>query len=226
MNNRGEKIIDIGSTEASLNLPQLRFPEKYYKESIWHRNWKKAFPLDYREKSFCCQTTGELHRADVFTPCGTVIEFQNSPISLTEMKSREGFYSKMIWILNGKKFKGFKILKNLPDPENPSLDGYEFRNSDHLSMVRKAAILNGDAAPKVLNFQHPELKGLSMTSNFYHFCWKQPHAVWFCAKAPIIVDLGGHFLYRMRIRKQISGDYPYLEMISRKTFIEGFLCFG
>jgi len=226
MNSDGENIINKISADAALNLPPLWVPEKYYKESIWHRNWKKAFPLDYREKSFCCQTTGELHRADVFTPCGTAIEFQNSPISLSEMKSREAFYSKMIWVVNGKKFKGFKILKNLPHPEDPGLNGYEFRNSDHLSMVRKADVLNGAAAPKVLNFHHPELKGLNMTSNFYHFCWKQPHAVWFCAMAPIIVDLGGHFLYKMSIRKQLSGDYPYLEMISRKTFIEGFLCFG
>lgn len=223
----GEKdIINEIPSESALSLSPLWVPEKYYKESVWHRNWKKAFPVEYREKSFCCETTGELHRADVFTPCGTAIEFQNSPISLSEMKSREAFYSKMIWVVNGKKFKGFKILKNLPHPEDPVLNGYEFRNSDHLSMVRKADILNRSAAPKVLNFHHPELKGLSITSNFYHFCWKQPHAVWFCATAPIIVDLGGHFLYKMSIRKQLSGDYPYLEMISRKTFIEGFLCFG
>lgn len=224
--NSGEDIDEI-SAEAALNRPPLWVPEKYYKESIWHRNWKKAFPPDYREKSFCCQLTGELHRADVFTPCGTAIEFQNSPISLTEMKSREAFYSKMIWIVNGKKFKGFKILKNLPHPEDPKLKDYEFRNCDHLSMVRKADVLNTfAAAPKVLNFHHPELKSVPITSNFYHFCWKQPHAVWFRAKAPIIVDLGGHFLYKMKIRKQVSGDYPYLEMISRKTFIANFLCFG
>jgi len=226
MNNGDENIIDKISDQAALNLPPLWVPEKYYKESVWHRNWKKAFPIPYREQSFYCEITGELHRADVFTPCGTAIEFQNSPISLAEMKSREAFYSKMIWILNGKKFKGFKILKNLPHPEDPKLKDYEFRNSDHLSMVRKAEVLNGLAAPKILNFYHPEIKGATITSNFYHFCWKQPHSVWFCATAPIIVDLGGHFLYRMRIRKQISGDYPYLEMISRKTFIESYLCFG
>ncbi|GAA3962113.1 hypothetical protein GCM10022246_14140 [Pedobacter ginsengiterrae] len=212
--------------EPALNLAPLWLPEKYYKESPWHRNWKKAFPESFREKSFCCEITGELHRADVFTPCGTAIEFQNSPITLVEMQSREAFYPKLVWILNGKKFKGFRLLKNLPHPDHPKLVDYEFCNTDHLSMIRKADVLNPLITPKVLNFYHPEIKGLQITSNFYHFCWKQPHTVWFAAKAPIIVDLGGHFLYRMRIRKQLSGDYPYLEMISRKQFIEEYLCFG
>ncbi|GGI29135.1 competence protein CoiA family protein [Pedobacter mendelii] len=214
------------SQQAELNLPPLWVPEKYHKESIWHRNWKKAFPESYREKSFCCEKTGELHRADVFTPCLTAIEFQNSPISLAEMQSREAFYPNMIWILNGKKFKGFKILKNLPHPDDLKLVDYEFCNSDHLSMVRKADVLAGFIKPKVLNFYHPEIKCVAISSNFYHFCWKKPHAVWFSAKAPIIVDLGGYFLYKMRIRKQLSGDFPYLEMINRKTFIEKYLCFG
>lgn len=200
--------------------------EKYYKESPWHRNWKKAFPESYREKSFCCEITGELHRADVFTSCGTAIEFQNSPITLAEVQSREAFYPKLVWVLNGKKFKGFRLLKNLPHPDDPKLFDYEFCNSDHLSMVRKADVKNPLIRPKVLNFYHPEIKSVHITSNFYHFCWKQPHAVWFGAKAPIIVDLGGHFLYRMRIRKQLSGDYPYLETISRKQFIEEYLFFG
>ncbi|WP_316829618.1 competence protein [Pedobacter aquatilis] len=223
--NSGEENLHTAD-KAILNLPPLWVPEKYYKESVWHRNWKKAFPESYREQSFCCQTTGELHRADVFTPCGTVIEFQNSPISPAEMKSREAFYPKMIWVLNGKKFKGFRILKNLPNPDDPKLKDYDFRNNDHLSMLRKADILKGLINPKVLNFYHPEIKEVSITSNFYHFCWKQPHAVWFTATAPIIVDLDGHFLYKLKIRKQVAEDYAYLEMISRKAFVESYLCFG
>ncbi|MFC3563224.1 competence protein CoiA family protein [Pedobacter jamesrossensis] len=167
-----------------------------------------------------------MHRADVFTPCGTAIEFQNSPITLAEMRSREAFYPKLVWIVNGKKFKGFRLLKNLPHPNDPKLANYEFCNSDHLSMVRKSEVLSDFIKPTVLNFFHPEIKGVAITSNFYHFCWKQPHAVWYETKAPIFVDLGGHFLYQMRTRKQLSGDYAYLEMISRKSFIERYVCLG
>ena len=189
-------------------------------ETPWHRNWKMAFPKNYREVGFYDEVFGEIHRADIHTSAGTTIEFQNSPINLNELKSREAFYPKLIWVLNGKKFKGFRILKNLPDVDDPILKGYEFCHSDHLSMIRKEDILRKIAKPKVLNFYHPEIKNVAITSYYYSFCWKQPHAVWFEAKAPIIIDLGGHFLYELRKRKQLSGDYAYVKLIQRKAFIE------
>ena len=77
--------------------------------------------------------------------------------------------------------------------------------------------------PKVLNFYHPEIKGVAFTSFYYSFCWKHPHQVWFEAKAPIIIDLGGHFLYQLKQRRQLSGNYAYLHMITRKSFIEQFV---
>lgn len=195
----------------------------YPGETPWHRDWKKAFPKSFREVTFLDKTIGEIHRADVHTPCGTTLEFQNSPICIEELKSREAFYPKLCWILNGKKFKGFRILKALPDVDDPKLLGYEFCSTDHLSMIRKLDFTNGLIKPKVLNLYHPELKGITLTSHYYSFCWKHPHQVWYQAKAPIIVDLGGHFLYQLKQRKQLSGDYAYLHMIPRKTFIEQYI---
>jgi hypothetical protein len=200
------------------NSPLLRF---YPGETPWHRNWKKAFPPSFREVSFVDETRAELHRADVHTPCGTTLEFQNSPICMEELKSREAFYPNLVWVLNGKKFKGFRILKSLPDVDDPLLSDYEFCHSDHLSMIRKSDLLQG--RPKVLNFYHPEIKRVPLTSCYYSFCWKHPHRVWYEAKAPIIVDIGGHFLYQLKHRKQLSGDYPYLHIIPRKHFIERYL---
>ncbi|TDG37055.1 competence protein [Pedobacter changchengzhani] len=203
------------------SLPSV--PEYYRRETPWHRDWKLAFPKHYREISFLDETLNEIHRADVCTPCKTIIEFQNSPITLTELKSREAYYKNLIWVLNGKKFKGFRVLKHLPDVDDPKLADYEFCHSDHLSMVRKSDIIKGVLKPKILNFYHPEIKAIPLTSYYYSFCWKQPHTVWYEAKAPIIVDLGGHFLYELRQRKQISGNYPYLKIISRKAFIDQYL---
>ncbi|TDQ11533.1 competence protein CoiA family protein [Pedobacter metabolipauper] len=205
---------------SPLIAPALRV---YPGETPWHRNWKKAFPPAFREVSFLDETAGQLHRADVHTPCGTTLEFQNSPICIEELRSREAFYPNLVWVLNGKKFKGFRILKHLPDLDDPMLSGYEFCHTDHLSMIRKSDFLQGIEKPKVLNFYHPEIKGLKFTSHYYSFCWKQPHRVWYEAKAPIIVDLGGHFLYQLKQRKQASGDYPYLHIIPRQAFIDRYI---
>lgn len=192
-----------------------------YGETPWHRDWKKAFPPACREVSFADKELGQLHRADIHTPCGTTIEFQNSPICIEELKSREAYYKKLVWVLNGKKFKGFRILKHLPDVNDPLLSEYEFCHTDHLSMIRKSDLLRGRF--KALNFHHPDLRDIPLSSHYYSFCWKNPHRVWYQAKCPIIVDLGGHFLYQLKQRPQLSGDYAYLHMISRKHFINQYL---
>jgi hypothetical protein len=208
--------------ETSFFPPETPVPREYG-ETPWHRNWKKAFPPAFREISFPDKLLGDLHRADVHTSCGTTLEFQNSPISLYELKSREAFYPKLIWVLNGKKFKGFRILKSLPDVDDARLKGFDFCQTDHLSVIRTSELTENSGVKKVLNFHHPELRSIPLTSYYYSFCWKHPHRVWYEATAPIIVDLGGHFLYQLKQRKQISGNYAYLHMITRKSFVEQFL---
>nr|WP_068891932.1 competence protein [Pedobacter panaciterrae] len=190
-----------------------------YGETPWHRNWKMVFPTSFREVSFWDGAKEQQHRADIYTSCGTTIEFQNSPIGIEELESREAFYPKLIWVLNGKKFKGFRVLKHLPDVDDPRLTDFEFCHNDHLSMIRKTDIIHGKGYPKILNFYHPELRKIPLTSHYYSFCWKHPHRVWYQAKCPIIIDLGGHFLYQLKQKQQLSGDYPYLHMIPRKEFI-------
>jgi len=190
-----------------------------YEETAWHRDWKMAFPPSFREIVFWEESNQQQHRADVYTPCGTTLEFQNSPIGMEELESREAFYPKLVWVLNGKKFKGFRILKHLPDVNDPRLAGLEFCHSDHLSMIRKSDLLHGKGKPSLLNFYHPELKKLPLTSHYYSFYWKHPHRVWYQSKCPIIIDLGGHFLYQLKQREQLSGNYAYLHMIPRKEFL-------
>lgn len=185
-------------------------------ETPWHRNWKSAFPEAYREKTFLNRDLGYYHRADVFTPCGTAIEFQNSPITLEELRSRETFYSNLIWIVNGAKFKGFKVLKHLPDVDDVRLVDFEFSHTSNLTMVQKGET-------KTITFHHPLLRSIPLTSYYYSFRWSHPHRVWYEAKCPIIIDLGGYFLYQLKQRPQANGTYAYLHMIPRKDFIRRYV---
>lgn len=77
-------------------------------ETEWHRKWKAKFPEDWQE--VIIENEGEKHIADIKTPDGFVIEFQNSSISTSTIRIREDFYEGMIWVVNAISFKdNFKI---------------------------------------------------------------------------------------------------------------------
>ncbi len=209
-----------------MHLPDtenITLPRIYPGETPWHSDWKKAFPESYREVTFLNRAALAYHRADVHTPCGTTIEFQNSPITLAELQSREAFYPNLVWVINGKKFKGFKILKHLPVMDDHRLAEFEFSHQANLTMVRKIDLINQVLKPKKLTFHHPELRDIPLSSNNYSFCWRFPHKVWYAATCPLIFDLGGHFLYQLKQRQQLSGPYAYLQLLTRKSFIDTFV---
>ena len=70
-------------------------------ETEWHRNWKNLFPLDWQEVVHRAED-GEKHFADVRTEDSWVIEFQHSRIKPEERDSREEFYGKLVWVIDGK----------------------------------------------------------------------------------------------------------------------------
>mgnify|MGYP007059383837 FL=1 len=69
-------------------------------ETEWHRNWKEHFPADWQEIVHHAED-GERHIADVKTKDEWVIEIQHSYIKPEERRSREGFYQKLVWIVDG-----------------------------------------------------------------------------------------------------------------------------
>lgn len=69
-------------------------------ETEWHRNWKNYFPAEWQEVVMFDAETGEKHVADIRTRNNVVIEFQNSPIFPAEVRQREGFYRRLIWVVN------------------------------------------------------------------------------------------------------------------------------
>jgi hypothetical protein len=69
-------------------------------ETEWHRAWKGQFPDAWQEVVHRA-TNGEMHIADVKTDQEWVIEFQHSYIKPEERRSRDSFYRKLVWIVNG-----------------------------------------------------------------------------------------------------------------------------
>lgn len=66
-------------------------------ESEWHRSWKRSVYPD------CCEVQMGPHRADIVTG-STVTELQHSQISPMEIRERERFYGRMVWIFNAAPF--------------------------------------------------------------------------------------------------------------------------
>jgi competence protein CoiA len=73
-------------------------------ETPWHRAWKNHFPLAWQERRHTSEN-GEIHRADVKTDRGVVLEFQHSFLRSDERQSRENFYPKMVWVVDGTRRK-------------------------------------------------------------------------------------------------------------------------
>jgi competence protein CoiA len=69
-------------------------------ESEWHRAWKSHFPESWQEIVHHAEN-GAKHIADVKTDDGWVIEFQRSRITPDERHSRDAFYKKLIWVVDG-----------------------------------------------------------------------------------------------------------------------------
>lgn len=73
-------------------------------ETEWHRAWKNCFPESWQEV-FHKADDGEKHVADIKTDQGWVIEFQHSHIKPDERRSRNAFYKKLIWVIDGTRRK-------------------------------------------------------------------------------------------------------------------------
>ena len=69
-------------------------------ETEWHRAWKRQFPDDWQEKVQYAED-GERHVADVKTEQGWVLEFQHSRIEPSEHRSRDAFYPRLVWVVDG-----------------------------------------------------------------------------------------------------------------------------
>jgi competence protein CoiA len=191
----------------------------YEPETEWHRHWKNEFPEEFREISFTNPTTSEIHRADIQNSSGVTIEFQNSPITMDELSSRESFYPKLIWVVNGLKFKGgIHFIENIVNPANAKLLSYEFAGK---AFYKKEDLVNGQPGDlyRIYGFHDIGLTKADISTVHFALDWKNQHKVWLRAKCPVFIDLGHNLLYWLRTRQQLTEPYYYIQGIKKVDFI-------
>jgi competence protein CoiA len=178
-------------------------------ETPWHRAWKARFPVEWQEVPFTDPLTLEIHRADVHTPERITLEFQHSPISVTELASRNTFYQKLIWVVDATRFqRNFELRCNIPDPMSPLLDNFSIVGVGKMSMnvpenlmfFPKPAHDKDWDADRVLSFREPELAEVEamMTKSdkvFGLFDWKWQNEAWLASTVPVFLDFGTDKLY-------------------------------
>ena len=173
-------------------------------ETEWHRLWKGYFPYQNQEVIHFDDATGEKHIADIKTDNGMVIEIQNSPMNEEELFSRERFYGKMMWIINGEKFKNnFTILGKLPDPKSRLAQDVFFHKptSDSWFVKQRKAETNADQTKPIVDKVSFFLK--SDNPNYeteYEECLKSKTPFWFMVKLPSTEDTD-------RVLKEIQSCY-------------------
>ena len=73
-------------------------------EGEWHRTWKNKFPIEWQEVVHHAEN-GERHIADIKTGTNWVVEFQHSYLKPEERRSRNTFYKKLVWVVDGTRRK-------------------------------------------------------------------------------------------------------------------------
>lgn len=200
-------------------------------ETQWHRDWKEHFPESFREVVHQCDVTGEKHRADIKSDKGIILEIQNSPISLEELRSRENFYKNMIWIVNGEKFRPrFKVFKTfLPNPECRDFDDIVFMstNNEHSCTMYWKKSENPHALNNSKNEMvriHSTRKILKKMNDHYighhPFYWQRPHIAWMEAKCPVFIDFGTDLLWKI---ENYRGQFRCVRAVGKEEIVSNII---
>ena len=105
----GEVIINHWSHKGNRNCDLW-----WENETEWHRAWKDNFPIEWQEV-VQFDKNGEKHIADVKTDEGWVIEFQHSYLKPEERRSRNGFYKKIVWVVDGSRKRDLNQFQQVID---------------------------------------------------------------------------------------------------------------
>ncbi|HYG27696.1 MAG TPA: hypothetical protein VD906_12400 [Caulobacteraceae bacterium] len=183
-------------------------------ETSWHRGWKALFPQDWVEVLHTA-ADGEVHRADIKTPRGIVIEVQHSAMSDAERMSRETFYGNMIWIVDGSPFRSnFDIYHPLPDP-NSELAGdliwlkgtRQMQGAARGLFIRLSECLRENPSATKEDVRGGYLHGIAEIRGqlddayvgHHQYDWVRPRRTWLESGRPVFIDMGGGILARLAL---------------------------
>lgn len=192
-------------------------------ETQWHRMWKSFFPESCREVIHHDSFSGEKHIADIKTSDNVVIELQHSAMPLEELRSREEFYKRIIWVVDAQPFEKNFCINDLPlpHPTSPICQDVRFfglgktaggmfkRPSDEKNLRTSGAIY-----PRRLI--EDEIKANYKGHHFFE--WKRPRSIWLQAEAPVFFDFGGDFIFWLQTYDDTG--QRCVQRISKQKFIE------
>lgn len=189
-------------------------------ETKWHLEWKARFPEEWQEVLKVDGSTSERHIADIVTSRGMVIELQNSPIPERELKARETFYRRMMWIVNAEPFAtSFSLGKALPHPDNPFADaiaiGKSLRRDRAPASSRRC---RWERTPGLLERPNqPEAPKERPYLGYHLFTWRRPRKVWLNATCPVFLDFGADDL--LWLCTHPATTRPCVRLVSKQALI-------
>jgi hypothetical protein len=203
-------------------------------ETEWHRAWKNLFPESCREIGHVAPD-GEIHRADIKTPTGIVIEVQHSAIADAERQSREDFYGNLVWVIDGRGFRdNFDIYHLLPAPESEIAQDLVWCKASR-PMQGAARGLFFRLSEGEAEFPDETITKATMRGGFYHgiheieadvaqaYCghhqydWVRPRRTWLDAACPVYIDFGDDRLVRLETYDETG--LRCIRFVSKRKFV-------
>ncbi|MDX0409909.1 CoiA-like domain protein [Sinorhizobium medicae] len=194
-------------------------------ETEWHRDWKNLFPAECREQTRTAPD-GEIHRADIVTSTGIVIEVQHSAMTDAERQSREAFYQNLIWIVDGRGFrKQFALHHLLPDPDNEEAqDLVWFKAAHGMNGANSGIFWRRSENPDHKDGDLVEVHGLHRVEHLIatyrghqQYTWIKPRRTWLDAKCPVYIDFGDEWL--LQLHRYGSNRLECVYRVSKKKFL-------
>jgi hypothetical protein len=197
-------------------------------ETPWHREWKNRFPEECREVIHFAMD-GEIHRADIKTPTGIVIEVQHSNMTDSERISREQFYGNLVWVIDGRSFRNnFDIFHLLPNPNSElAQDIIWFKGTRKMQGAARGIFWRLSESPEStktkrgaveMHFMYEiEDEVNSAYCGHHQYDWVRPRGTWLEAECPVYIDFGDEYLVRLEVYDE-SG-LPCIRLISKMKFL-------